>query len=161
MKDSASLRVFPPLRPCLAFAVRLLSMIIGVMLIVAQVGKALSGQPLLPVLLLLQMLACAIGIGLVLGLVLYALMRLWAWTIARDGLAGRSYWGRRRRIAWTRLDSVAAASVEGIPALHVRASDSGDDLFLYTLGVSLQAIHAALVHHAGPDHVLTRSFAAE
>jgi hypothetical protein len=157
--DGGPLRIRPPLLACLRFGVVLIVAVMGVGMVFGELKRWIDGTALTEPLVLLQLGAFAIGLGLALGLSLYAAMLPWGWTVDAAGVTGRSLWGRRQCIAWNEVGNVTATAFDGIPALMIGSTDKGRDVFACTLGVDLQAIHLRLACHAGAEHPLTRAFA--
>jgi hypothetical protein len=157
--DRDPLRIRPPLLACLRFGLVLMGVVMGVGIVIGEIRKAIDGVALTEPLVLLQLAALAIGLGLAIGLVCYVTLIPWTWTIGAEGVEGRSLWGRRHRIAWNDVANVGSVSFDGIPALLIGAAGRGADIVAYTLGVDLQAIHSRLARHAGTNHPLTRAFA--
>jgi hypothetical protein len=156
MKGSKA--IHPPLPSCLRFAFRTIGIVFGALGVIAFLAAMASGKPLPTTRVLGSLLIVVVGTSLVLAFAIYASCRFSAWRVERDGVVGRSLWGRRTRIAWTEVRSVKFFSVEGIPALLIEASSGGREIVAYTLGVDVAAVHAALDRHAGPTHTLTRWF---
>ena len=155
-----SMRVYPPFANCLIHAFKTFGVIYALLLAISIAINAYRHQPLIPFLdadaptLLVVLLV----IPAVLAAAVYLSARVWAWSFDANGLRGRTYWGRRVTMRWTEVDRVANTSVQGIPALLVIGADDKREILAYTLGVDIPGIHRQLVRHAGPDHVLTRSF---
>lgn len=136
----------------------MLGLVFGFVLLLGIVIRFFRGEPFIGFSLIYQLFLLFIGLAVLLGVVLYLILRAWAWSVEPSGLTGRSYWGRRSHIAWKDVDKVGSIAVEGIPALVVTSATSKREVFAYTLGVNIQEIHAHLSRHAGPEHVLTQWF---
>jgi hypothetical protein len=152
------LKVHPPLLPCIKFSVMTLGIVLGVVLTLQIVIDLFKGEAFIGFLLVFQLALFFVGLAVALGVFLYIVLLPWAWSVESSGLTGRSYWGRRARIAWGDVDKVAPITVQGIPALVITSARSKREIFAYTLGVNIPEIHKALVRHAGQDHILTQCF---
>lgn len=152
------MKIYPPLTPCLAFSVQTLGTILGLILLLDMVLSFLKGEPFSGFSDMFQTALVFVVLAGLAGLILYLILRVWAWSIEPSGITGRTYWGRRSRIAWSDVDKVAFVALGGIPALVVTSTTSKREVLAYTLGANMPEIHAHLFRHAGPDHVLTQWF---
>ncbi len=152
------LKIYPPIGPCLRFSVKTLGLILGFVLLLGIVVRFFKGEPFIGFLLISQLSLLFVGLAALLGVILYVILRVWAWSVDPSGLTGRSYWGRRSHIAWKDVAKVGSVTVEGIPALVVTSATSKREVFAYTLDANIPEIHAHLFRYAGPQHVLTQWF---
>jgi hypothetical protein len=85
------------------------------------------------------------------------ILRALAWSIEPFGLVGRSYWGRRTRIAWTDVSRVALLPGD-IPGLVVMSASSKNEIVAYLLGVDSTEVYAHVSRYAGHTHVFAQWF---
>ncbi|WP_158637177.1 hypothetical protein [Arenimonas daejeonensis] len=140
------------------FTTRLLAIIAAVVLIFGSLLSLFDGRPFMGIEAMLRYAAIAVGLGIVLGPLLYLALRACAWSITPTGFEGRRYLGPRTHIEWADIVKAGQFSLHGLPALFVTSGSSEREIIAYTLGVDFPAVHVQLVRHAGPDHVLTRCF---
>ena len=152
------LKIYPPLWSCIKFSVTTLGLVLGIVLLFGIAVRFFKGEPFIGLLLIFQLSLFFAGMAALLGVILYLILRAWAWSVEPYGLTGRSYWGRRSRIAWSAVEKVGFIAVDGIPALVVTSAKSKQEVFACTLGANIPEIYAHLFRHAGPDHVLTQWF---
>jgi hypothetical protein len=152
------LTIYPPIGPCLKFSVKTLGLVLGFVLLLGIVVRYFKDEPFIGFLLVFQLSLFFVGLAVPLGVVLYLILRVWAWSVEPSGLTGRSYWGRRSHIAWKDVDRVGFVAIEGIPALVVTSATSKQEVFAYTLGINIPDVHTHLYRYAGPEHVLTQWF---
>jgi hypothetical protein len=152
------MKIHPPLLGCILFTTRLLAIIAAVVLVFGSLLSLFDGRPFMGVEAMLRYAAILIGLGIVLGPVLYLTLRTSAWSVTPTGFEGRRYGGPRTHIEWTDIGRAGLFTIRGVPALFVTSASSEREIIAYTLGVDFPAVHAQLVRHAGPDHVLTRCF---
>ncbi|MGH8445852.1 MAG: hypothetical protein ACREVL_11325 [Solimonas sp.] len=151
------MRIAPTLAALLRHSLVLLAGAFAGIVLVKSIADIVAGRPLSisQVSNLAVLLAIVFCGAMILGLLLFGMICLWAAKIERQGLSGRSYWGRRRIIPWSALDRVERISIEGIPALRV--GDGRQDIVIYMLGVDVAAVHPELCRCAGIDHPLPRA----
>lgn len=152
------MKIHPPLLGCMKFTTRLLAIVAAIVLIFGSLLSAFDGRAFMGVVPQLRYAAIAIGLGVVLGPVLYFALRAYAWSITPSGIEGRRYLGPRTHIEWADIVKAGQFSLHGLPALFVTSGSSDREIIAYTLGVGFPDVHEQLVRHAGPDHVLTRCF---
>lgn len=157
------MKVYPPFLSCLRWAARTVITLLVVLLVVLVGARALKGglavlmdYPAVETIAAIVLFAAAFV--LMLALVAYLGARAWAWSIDREGLKGRTYWGRRVSMRWEDITTITATPVEGIPALSIGASTTKAPLFAYLLGIDVDQVRSRLRLHAGPEHPLTRCF---
>ena len=148
----------PPLLDCMKFTTRLLAIIAAVVLGFGSLLSLFDGRPFMGVEAMLRYGGLVVGLGIVLGPVLYLALRSGAWSVTPTGFEGRRYGGPRTHIEWADIGRAGLFTLRGVPALFVTSATSDREIIAYTLGVDFPAVHAQLVRHAGPDHVLTRCF---
>lgn len=155
------MNIHPPLQSCMMFTTRLTAIIAAVVLIFGSLLSLFDGRPFMGVEPLLRYAAIVIGLGVVLGPVLFLALRACAWSVTPTGIEGRRYLGPRTHIEWADIVKAGPFTLHGLPALFVTSGSSDREIIAFTLGVGFPGIHEQLVRHAGPDHVLTRCFRPE
>ena len=152
------MKIHPPLLGCIRFTTRLLAIVAAVVLIFGSLLSFFDGRPFMGVGPMLRYAAITVGVGIVLGPLLYLALRACAWSVTPTGFEGRRYLGPRTLIEWADIVKAGPCSLHGLPALFVTSGSSEREIIAYTLGVDFPEVHQQLVRHAGPDHVLTRVF---
>lgn len=155
------MKIHPPLLSCMKFTTRILALIAAVVLIFGSLLSLFDGRPFMGLVPMLRYAAIVVGLGVVLGPLLYLALRACAWSVTPSGFEGRRYLGPRTHIEWADITRAGHCSLHGLPALFVTSGSSEREIIAYTLGVDFPEVHEQLVRHAGPDHVLTRSFRPE
>jgi hypothetical protein len=161
MRDtSTAYRVYPPLRACIRWG---LTLFFWVALIVSALPFAVRlwrGQPFPKDWLAHTgtFLGLVIGIGVTIGLGIYAICRIWGATFTQGTLRATTVWGRMVEVPLSTVTDVTPGSVQGLPVLIVKSGASKALLYIYTLGLDRDSVRVHLSSLAGPDHLLTKAF---
>lgn len=153
-------RINPPLSACIRWGLKLMFWVATAATVLAAVKRYLRSQPLpTPWLrLFVTELEVIFGVGLILGVLIFAICRIWAATLKGGELRATTYGGRMVRVPLASVTGAQVGSLQGLPVLVVNSHATKSPLFIYTLGVNINEVYAELASVAGPDHVLTRAF---
>jgi hypothetical protein len=99
-----------------------------------------------------------VSVPIALGGLLWLLALPWTCTLTREGVAGRSFVGRRQAIPYEEVGSLWIYANSGFPLLYINSRCRNREIVMYLGGIDRNAVHAALVRLAGPHHLLTREF---
>ena len=157
---STAFRVYPPLRACIRWGLTLFLWVALIVSVLPFVLRLWRGQPLPKDWLAHSgaLLGLLVGIGVTIGLGVYAICRIWGATFTQGTLRASTVWGRMVEVPLSTVTDVARGSVQGLPVLIVKSGASKADLHIYTLGLDRESVRMRLSSLAGPDHLLTRAF---
>jgi hypothetical protein len=154
---SPVLHVVPDRRKTVRAYARLIGGTLALAFLIQVLQDWRRGDP--PGLLLVGMMVLGLLlVSLAAGFLLYELARHWHFTLDAAGVTGFDSLCRERRLAWDEIGEVrrSGSTIEVIG----RAGRRNDHVGLETTGVDIARVHKHLVATAGPDHPLTRMFAA-
>jgi hypothetical protein len=157
---STSYRVYPPLRACVRWGLTVFAWVALVITILPLAMRLSRGQPLPKGRLALigTLVALVVGVGVTVGLGVYAICRIWGATFTQATLRATTVWGRMVEVPMSSITDVAPGSVQGLPALIVTSAASKAALYIYTLGLDRDSVHTRLSSLVGPDHLVTKAF---
>lgn len=98
------------------------------------------------------------GLGIALGLGLFGIGWVWATRVTTETVQCSSMSGRLIRVSKSSITAVRPMTIQGFPALLIESADSNAKLFMYTLGLDRDIVHARLCALIGPENLLTKAF---
>jgi hypothetical protein len=109
----------------------------------------------------LELAVMLLSITAGMGVVIFALLFCLSAVATRSALRASTYWGKRVTVPWSSITSIRAGSYQGLPALIIKSDNATAELYVYTLGLNRQEVHAQLHSFAGPNNMLTKCFAED
>lgn len=162
INEAHAYRIYPPLGVCMRWALKV-SLWAGLSTVAAiVVTRWLSGQhfPGAFTDIAVKVVATLLGTGVVLGLVMFVLCRVWSATVKEGSLRATTLSGRMTEVPISSIIAVRSTSLQGLPVFIVKSNVSKSDLYIYTLGANTEAVHARLSALVGPEHPLAAAFGA-
>ena len=144
--DILAFRINPPLGACIRWGLKMMFWVVVATTVFTVVGRYLRSQSLpSPWLRLLGTdLGVMFGGGLTLGTFIFAICRVWGATLKSGEIKATTYGGRMIRVPLASVTDAQAGSVQGLPVLIVNSHATKSALFIYTLGVDKNKVHAEL-----------------
>ncbi|MBR0346012.1 MAG: hypothetical protein IJI03_12220 [Rudaea sp.] len=150
-------KIYPSYTVWLKFSAKTLTFLFTFLLASVFVVDLIKGGSLPNAYTVAILVAALLLVTAALALLLYGVFRASAWSMSREGLRGRSFWGRRTEIPWSKVSKVSPFSMHGIPGF-VAGSDSKREVYACVLGLDLNEVHSRLILYAGAQHPLTKLF---
>ena len=158
--EEAAYRIYPPLGACVRWALKLFLWLSIITITFTVAGRLLRGQPLPMDFLEItgKIILFCFGVGVVLGLLIFAICRVWSTTFRDGSMGATTLLGRMAEVPLSSITEVRSTSIQGLPVMIVKSSSSESELYIYTLGLDRDAAHLRLSSLAGPENLLTKAF---
>jgi hypothetical protein len=152
---------FTPLKDCVLWSGKLLSVIVLAAAAVGWVTRLIRHQPIVNLAGSLgQMLAFVVGAAVVVGLLVFFFGWLGRVTISKEGVEAPRYSGTQEYLRWGEIERAEPGSLSGWPCTLIFGHSGKGPLYLMVLGREKVDMIACILETAGAENPLTKYYSA-